>query len=683
MNKTIKTLLLASSLLSGHVAWAGGTPPPAPVGPTPTQAQLAWHRLETYAFIHFGLNTYNDLEWGYGNTPASTFAPDTLDVEQWTSTLKRAGMKGVILTAKHHDGFCLWPTKTTDYSVKASPWQGGRGDLVRDLSEACRRHGLKFGLYLSPWDRNNAHYGTPEYRRIFHEQIRELSTGYGELFEYWFDGANGGTGWYGGADQARAIDPKTYYGYHEAGDILRANNPDIMIFGGTEPTIRWVGNERGWAGQTNYAAYDPDLERHHTQAQWGMSEAKHWLPAEVDVSVRPGWFYHHREDHQLRSVANLVNLYYQSVGRNANLLLNCAINLEGKIPSADSANLIAWREHLDRSFAHNHAHKAKVRAAHTRRGKAYRAAHLVDGSDETYWATTDDLSSADIQIKFAQRTPINNLVLQEYIPLGQRIEAFEIETASRDGSWQPIQTADSLTTIGYKRIIRFKTVETDAVRLRVTKAKGPVCLAEIGAYLAAELLEAPTARRSWDDKLIISTTSDEVQISYRVGQGDWQIYTRPVELPGDHLHLSLEARSTRSAQRVESTIDLGYSAKGIHIPGLEPKERASLLDGNGYTAVTLPNKSKELTLELSEVRPIKKIVYTPDQRRDATGHIQCYELYLDDRQIAVGEFANIRNNPIPVAIELPHTEIGQRLKIVVTKTVEDSPHVSIGDLEVF
>ena len=277
------------------------TKAPTPIYPVPTPAQIAWQELETYAFVHFGLNTFNDLEWGYGNTPAKTFAPERLDTEQWVTTLKRAGMKGVILTAKHHDGFCLWPTKTTDYSVKNSPWKDGKGDLVRELSESCRKHGLLFGLYLSPWDRNSRYYGQPEYQRIFHAQIHELTTQYGKLFEYWFDGANGGNGWYGGADSTRQIDPKSY--------------KDIMIFGGTVPTIRWTGNEKGWAGETNWAMYNEDKAKHYSEAQWGMEDAQQWLPGEVDVSIRPGWFYHPREDHQVRSVANLVKLYYQSVGR--------------------------------------------------------------------------------------------------------------------------------------------------------------------------------------------------------------------------------------------------------------------------------------------------------------------------------------------------------------------------------
>lgn len=683
MKKIALCTALALGLGSCSTLSRSSDAPPAPLGPTPTQAQVDWHRLETYAFIHFGLNTYNDLEWGYGNTPASTFNPKILDVEQWVTTLKRAGMKGVILTAKHHDGFCLWPTKTTDYSVKASPWKGGKGDLVKDLSEACRRHGLKFGLYLSPWDRNNKDYGFDGYRKTFHEQIRELATGYGELFEYWFDGANGGTGWYGGADSARSINPKTYYGYHDAGDILRANNPNIMIFGGTEPTIRWVGNERGWAGQTNYCAYDVEREKHHTANQWGMQDGATWLPAEVDVSIRPGWFYHHREDHQVRSVANLVNIYYESVGRNANLLLNFPIDLEGKIPATDSTNVIAWYEHLQRTFANNLVQGARVEAKDSRRGKAFAPDHLIDGSDKTYWATVDGVHTAEVLICLPKRTAINNIMLQEYIPLGQRIDAFELETADATGAWSPIETRDSLTTIGYKRIVRFNTVDTDALRLRITKARGPVCLAEIGAYLAPELIEAPKAWRDAEDRLIARASGGEQQLFYRVNAGPWQAYTQPVHLPGDQLQVEVEARGTRGEQRVATKLPLGYSAKRFKVIGIGDKERTALFDGNGYSSVTLPNHSHELAINFDEALPISKLVYTPNQSRDASGHIQQYELYLDDELVAKGEFSNIRNNPIPVEIILPKSILARRLRLVATRVVEGRPYVSIGDLSIF
>lgn len=662
-------------------------PEPKPVGATPTEAQIAWHKLETYAFVHFGLNTFNDLEWGYGNTPASTFNPKRLDTDQWVRTFKEAGMKGVLITTKHHDGFCLWPTKTTEYSVKNSPWKNGQGDLVKDLSESCRKYGLKLGIYLSPWDRNHPEYGREGYQKVFHEQIRELATNYGELFEYWFDGANGGTGWYGGADEKRSINPKEYYKYEEAAEILRANNPNIMIFGGTVPTIRWIGNEQGWAGETNYATYDMDGEKHHRENIWGHRGAKTWLPGEVDVSIRPGWFYHHREDHQVRSVANITNLYYQSVGRNANFLLNFPISLDGVVPATDSLNAVRWYKHIQKSFSNNLAKGAKVTALNNRVGAKFAPAHLVDGNDETYWATTDDIHTAEIVLELPERKKLNNILLQEYIRLGQRVEAFELETRDASGAWQAITTGDSLTTIGYKRIIRMKPVLTDAIRLKVTKSMGPVCLSELQAYFAAELVDAPLAYRDNEDRLVITpasvgkTPTSTYSYRYRIGKGPWRNYTEPVTIPGRHIAVEVEASS--GSDRASKVYRFGYSANAFKIQGLEEKDTKRLTDGNGYSSVHLSKDMKELTLQFKKPSLISKFVYVPNQGRDAEGHIQKYKLYVDKKLVAEGEFQNIKANPIPTEIKLPRAVRGKEVRLEVVRVLDDKGFVSIGDIAVF
>lgn len=654
-------------------------PEPQAVGSVPSEAQIAWQHLETYAFVHFGLNTFNDLEWGYGNTPASTFNPKKLDTDQWVRTLKAAGMKAVILTAKHHDGFCLWPTKTVDYSVKNSPWLGGKGDLVKSLSESCRKYGLKFGLYLSPWDRHNAEYGRAGYQKIFHEQIKELTSNYGQLFEYWFDGANGGTGWYGGADEARSINPKEYYQYEEAAKLLRRNNPDIMIFGGTVPTIRWIGNEQGWAGETNWSTYSPEAEKHYRENIWGHRDGAEWLPGEVDVSIRPGWFYHHREDHQVRSVANLTNLYYQSVGRNANFLLNFPVNLDGVIPKTDSINAVRWHKHIQQSFKHNLLRNASVKAEDQRPGQRFASKHLVDGNDQTYWATASS-QTPELVFKLPKRVRLNNIMLQEYIRLGQRVEGFSLETMDTNGKWQAVDSRDSMTTIGYKRIIRISPVTTNAIRLKITKSKDVPCLAEVSAYLAPELVDAPEAYRDESDRLIIRGASPRHKLSYRIGTGSWTAYTAPVALPSNHLDIEVMADS--GTDKAKKTVHFGYSAKNIAVDSLPANKHKALLDGNGYTDVRFPKTQQTLTFKFNKPSLISRFVYTPSQHRDASGHIQKYKLYVDDQLVAEGEFQNIKANPIPTEVKFtPHQ--GSVVRLQIDRILDDKDFFVIGDIAFF
>ena len=450
--------------------------------PVPTQQQLEWQQLETYAFIHFGLNTFNDMEWGYGNTPSYTFNPTHLDCEQWVLTLKNCGMKGVILTAKHHDGFCLWPTETTDYCIRNTYYKEGKGDLVKELSEACKKHGLKFGLYLSPWDRNQPEYGYNAYVEVYHRQIEELVSHYGPLFEFWFDGANGGTGWYGGAEEIRAIIAEKYYNYEKARDIVWKYSPEAAIFGGTVPTLRWIGNEEGKAGATLWSMYKTDFESlNDTKAlQQGYRDGEAWLPAEVDVSIRPGWFYHEREDGQVKTVDQLMDLYYNSVGHNANLLLNFPVNLEGRIPSIDSANAVNWYQTLQKEFSNNLLQSCKVTASDTR-GLRFKAKHVLCDDYTHYWSTHDGVRHAELIFEFPEATAFNRLLLQEYIPLGQNVDAFYLDYYF-NGKWLPIEVNEPLTTIGYKRLVRFQTIKADKLRIRFKVFKGTLCINKIAAY---------------------------------------------------------------------------------------------------------------------------------------------------------------------------------------------------------
>ena len=477
MRKTIFFLLAMASL-----TLASCVRKPKPSGPVPTPQQLGWQQLETYAFIHFGLNTFNNMEWGFGNTPSYTFNPTNLDCEQWVLTMKAAGMKGVILTAKHHDGFCLWPTETTDYCIRNTNYKNGEGDLVKELAEACKKHGLKLGLYLSPWDRNQKDYGYQAYVDIYHRQIEELVSNYGPLFEFWFDGANGGTGWYGGANDIRSIVAEKYYNYEKARDIVWKYCPEASIFGGTVPTLRWIGNEEGKAGATQWCMYKTDFESLNNERtlQQGYRDGEAWLPAEVDVSIRPGWFYHTSEDSLVKTVEQLTDLYYNSVGHNTNLLLNFPVNQEGRIPSIDSANAVQWHEKLQKDFADNLLKGCNVTASNTRSWR-FRPKCVLDEDYTKYWATEDGIHQAELIFDFPKTTAFNRLLLQEYIPLGQNVDSFYLDYYF-NGKWLPIEVNEPTTTIGYKRLLRFQSVNADKLRIRFKVFKGTLCINKVGAY---------------------------------------------------------------------------------------------------------------------------------------------------------------------------------------------------------
>jgi len=571
---------------------SGKVLPPDPILPIPEPKQVEWQQMETYAFIHFGLNTFNDREWGYGDTDPKVFNPTNLDCEQWAQTLVKAGMKGVILTAKHHDGFCLWPFEGTDYSVKNSPWKNGKGNVVKELSEACKKYGLKFAVYLSPWDRHQANYGTPEYLPYFYAQLHDLLTNYGPVFEVWFDGANGGDGWYGGAKDIRTIDRKNYYNYPRIYEMLDSIQPQAIIFSDGGPGCRWVGNEKGFAGATNWSflregEVHPGYEKSY-ELQYGHADGNQWVPAECDVSIRPGWFYHPEEDDRVKSPDQLVDLYYRSVGHNATLLLNFPVDRRGLIHPVDSANAVRFHEMIQQQLKTNLV-AGMIPKVSNERGGDFVASALTDDNFDTYWATEDGVTTADIEFSFDTPTRMNRMMLQEYIPLGQRVKAFVVEYLDKD-TWLPVKLNEETTTIGYKRLLRFETVETKGIRIRITDARGPLCLSNVGVYDAGNV-------------------------------------------------------SDSFVEKVEDIESVPYL-----LPDIKAEEAAKASDKQAQTTCFV--EGDRLLIDLQEERMVSSLHFLPDQGEPNKGLIANYEIRVGVSKDAVnqlvksGEFSNIQNNPV-------------------------------------
>lgn len=462
MRKTMRLvselLIFSIFLLLGVVAVMSQVAPPRPVLPIPSRSQLAWQKLEYYAFVHFGLNTFTDHEWGEGRAPAAEFNPTAFDARQWARVVRDAGMKGIIITAKHHDGFCLWPSATTEYSVKNSRWRQGNGDVLKELAAACREYGLKFGIYISPWDRNHPLYGTPQYNKIYKQQWRELLTNYGPVFESWLDGANDGK-------------KRMVYDFGRFFSTIKSLQPETIIFSDAGPDIRWVGNERGLAGETNWSNRDNEGSfpgfADEKALNRGDENGTTWLPAECDVSIRPGWFYHAEEDNKLKSVADLMSIYLGSVGRNCNLLLNIGVDRRGLVNDNDTQRLMEFKAAREKAFAVNLA-RGTITATNTRgRDKRFAAANVLDDSFDTYWATDDGVTNVSLTLDLGRETAIDTVLLQENIALGQRVRRFSVQVWN--GS--KFVTIANGTTIGFKRIVRFEKTRTSKIRIVIEDSK--------------------------------------------------------------------------------------------------------------------------------------------------------------------------------------------------------------------
>ncbi len=446
--------------------------------PKPTPAQLAWHDTEFYLFFHFGPNTFTNLEWGHGTETEDLFNPTQLDCDQWCRIAKQAGAKGVIITAKHHDGFCLWPSQYSKHTVRESKWRNGKGDVLRELADAAKRNGLKLGFYLSPWDRNHPKYGTPEYNDVYANTLTELLTSYGELFEIWWDGANGE-----GPNGKRQV-----YDFHRFEQIAAQLQPNAVIFSDIGPGCRWAGNENGLIlTETNWCTLDTagykrgDGGPPQDTLNRGNENGRNWIPAECDVSIRPGWFYHAEEDAKVKTPDQLFNIYLNSVGRNANLILNVPPDRSGRIHAQDSASLVAFGRKLREGFEHNLLLCRKRELVYRiclytpKRVKSL----LNDGNRNTMELLPQGFRGGSmVQFDLRRKKKFNTLVLREGIAEGQRIQSFRVEV-KQGKAWKEIARS---TTIGARKILVFDTLEARRVRVTILGSKGDPWLSEVELY---------------------------------------------------------------------------------------------------------------------------------------------------------------------------------------------------------
>jgi len=437
--------------------------PPAPLPPVPTPQQLAWQRCELIMFLHFGVNTFTDREWGDGTEDPAIFQPKALDARQWVRVAKDAGFKMMILTAKHHDGFCLWPSQYTEHSVKNSPWRDGQGDVVQEFVAACREMDMKVGFYLSPWDRHEKSYGdSPVYNEYFRNQLTELLTRYGDVAEMWFDGACGE----GSNGKKQVYDWESYY------KVVRDKQPNavIAICG---PDVRWVGNESGVAREMEWSVRPVD------DNGMPVPEPTTWHPAECDVSIRPGWFWHAKEDAQVKPLDHLLDIYFSSVGRNSLLLLNVPPNDQGLLPDADVKRLQEFRQALDEIFRENLALGQKVQA-NGKRGRMddFGPDKALDGEEGTYWSLDDDQTEGWIEVDLGQPMTFSVSKMEEHIALGQRVMRYRIEVKEK-GSWRTVVEG---TTVGYRKLDRFPKITARHVRWSILESRGCPTICGLGLY---------------------------------------------------------------------------------------------------------------------------------------------------------------------------------------------------------
>lgn len=622
---------------------------PAPYGPLPTRQQVDWLRMEWYAFVHFGLNTYTNKEWGYGNESPSLFNPQQFNAQKIANTFRDAGMTGMIYTAKHHDGWCSWPTSSTTHSIRKSPWKKGKGDVVKEFAEACKKAGIKFGTYLSPWDRNCAEYGRAGYRRVYYKQIEELLRNYGDIFEIWFDGANGGDGYYGGASENRNIgDADKYYDYAQVVRNIRRLQPDCIIWGASRRgDAIWGGSEQGFV----------------KYPLWNTGN-KHWLSLEGDTPINhAGWFWHPGQSGRVKSPEHLMNVYLSSVGRGANLILNLAPDRDGVLDKADVESLLTFgaarRQLLEKDFALG----AETQASESR-GAEFDGSKLTDDDIESFWCPKDGTTTGSVEFRLKKESTFDVVRIREQIRLGQRVEAFKVE-AFVEGEWRTIiepwdgQVETGLEARGGKgatignQVLRWlpEPVTTNRLRLTITAAKACPCISEFSLLRMPAMLPRPE----------ISRVGNQVEISQ---DGDYQIrYTTNGSTPNAESALydgafNFSKPGTIKAVYVSAgdgsvgpvaTLDLGYSKAKWE------SEAAAAHDDRPDTFWSKDSSPASFKVDMKKTVEVASFSYLPRQDGKTYGMTDQYKLDLSTdgeswKTAAEGEFSNLRANPVELKV---------------------------------
>lgn len=584
-------------------------PPPAPYGAVPDAKQLKWHELEVYGLVCFDMCTFANVEWDTGATPVTRFNPSDFSAEQIVKACKDGGLKGLVFVAKHHDGFCLWPSKTTEYSIKNTPWKNGKGDLLKDFVDATRAEKMQVGMYLSPWDRNHAEYGRPAYVEAYRTQLRELMTHYGPIFEFWIDGANGGTGYYGGANERRSIDNRTYYDWPNAFKIVRELQPEACIFSDAGPEVRWVGNEHGGTAGFCWATIDNSkhLPGHADQnlLTTGTRGGSSWLPAEADFPLRmhpKGWYHH--PGAKPATPAELVSIYFNTVGNNTSMNIGIAPDIRGRLCDDDVAALKGFGERAQAIFNTNLASSATLTASNVRgNDPAYAAKNVVLGQSKFrhYWATDDTVLTPELVMDFGKPVTFSVISLREAIQLGHRVDDWALD-CWQEGAWKEFAAG---TCIGARRLWRGQALTSEKVRLRITKAGACPAISEFGVYLEPESSRKEAGR------------SITPHLEKGLSKKNWKIVSATCE----------------------------------GAPGFNAIDDNPATLWHTHTAAGRQPPPQEVVVDMGGMHELTGLLYLPRQDGTAIGNVDRYAFHVsaDGRTwgdpVATGEFSNIVNSP--------------------------------------